>query len=209
MNADTPHARDGTTPSPMQCRMGADWARLPAVLRRHHQGGAVVETGMLEITIARRARPLVALLGLLGALVRRPGRQVATTVTRRMRDGRQHWHRRLRYADGELADFDSHWDLVDGRHLVEFVDPVLGWELVPAVVDGHLQVRGQRYVARLGGRLWTVPSWLTPGAALIVERAVDDRHYAMDFRLVHPLLGEVFRYAGTFVVDAGDGDAGH
>jgi hypothetical protein len=28
--------------------------------------------------------------------------------------------------------------------------------------------------------------------------AIDETHFAMDFRLTHPLLGEVFRYAGRF-----------
>jgi len=27
----------------------------------------------------------------------------------------------------------------------------------------------------------------------------------MDFRLTHPLLGQIFRYAGTFEADACDG----
>ena len=32
-------------------------------------------------------------------------------------------------------------------------------------------------------------------------QALDDRHYAMDFRLVHPWFGQTFRYAGRFQVD--------
>jgi len=33
---------------------------------------------------------------------------------------------------------------------------------------------------------------------MIVEQAVDERRFAMDFRLTHPLFGEVFRYSGEF-----------
>lgn len=36
--------------------------------------------------------------------------------------------------------------------------------------------------------------------ALIDEQALDASHIAMDFRLVHPWFGQVFRYAGRFAV---------
>lgn len=194
------------SPSPLQRRMGTDWQRLPAVLRAHHRGGSVVERGRLDVTHPAHARPLLWLLRRLGALVRRQGCGLPTLVTREQIGGRQRWRRTIAWPDGRRERFDSEWLLVDGAHLIEFVDPVLGWELMPEVVDGRLCVHGARYVARLGGRLWTIPRWLTPGEATIVEAALDADRYTMDFRLVHPLLGEVFRYRGTFIADRSAAD---
>jgi hypothetical protein len=47
-----------------------------------------------------------------------------------------------------------------------------------------------------------IPEWLVLGHTTIVEVALDDRHFAMDFRLTHPLLRQVFRYNGEFEADA-------
>ena len=53
-------------------------------------------------------------------------------------------------------------------------------------------------VAKLGPLTIPIPEWLTLGHATIVEEALDDTHFAMDFRLTHPLFGQLFRYSGTF-----------
>jgi hypothetical protein len=42
-----------------------------------------------------------------------------------------------------------------------------------------------------------------------VERALDDHHFAMDFRMVHPVFGQVFRYCGTFRANADTASASH
>jgi hypothetical protein len=55
-----------------------------------------------------------------------------------------------------------------------------------------------RFVAKLGRWLLPIPEWLVLGHTTIVEQAVDDTHFEMDFRLTHPWFGQVFRYAGTF-----------
>lgn len=195
------------TRSPIEQALGAAWAQLAPALRRHHRGGVARETGHLDVSHPARALPLLVLMRLLGALVLRRGRQVGTTVTRHQAGSRQHWHRRLVWDDGRTARFDSVWDLTADGRLVEFVNPVLGWEMAATVVDGRLHVRGLRYVAKLGHRLWTVPGWLTPGHATIVERALDEHRYAMDFRLTHPLLGEVFRYRGEFETSDAGGES--
>jgi hypothetical protein len=94
------------------------------------------------------------------------------------------------------------WCLSRSGHIVEFVNPYLGLELAPWVEGEGLRYRSVAYVLRLGRRQLTLPRWLTPGQASIVERAVDAEHYAMDFRLVHPLFGQVFRYSGVFATGA-------
>jgi len=46
--------------------------------------------------------------------------------------------------------------------------------------------------------LLPVPEWRLLGRTSIVEEAVDATHFVMDFRLTHPLFGQVFRYSGEF-----------
>jgi hypothetical protein len=48
-----------------------------------------------------------------------------------------------------------------------------------------------------------IPQWLILGRSRIVEEAVYESHFVMDFRVTHPLLGQVFRYAGRFEAAAG------
>jgi hypothetical protein len=51
-----------------------------------------------------------------------------------------------------------------------------------------------------------IPEWLVLGHTTIVEEAIDETHFVMDFRLTHPLLGEVFRYSGKFQAELGEPD---
>ncbi|MGE8358235.1 MAG: DUF4166 domain-containing protein, partial [Microvirgula sp.] len=71
-------------------------------------------------------------------------------------------------------------------------------QMAPYVVGSRLHYRGVRFIVRLGPLLLPIPEWLVLGHTTIVEEAIDDTRFAMDFRLTHPLLGQVFRYAGVF-----------
>ena len=108
----------------------------------------------------------------------------------------------LRYPDGQELRFDSVWEPGPAGHVVEFVNPWLGLQMQPFVVGQQLHYRGVRFVARVGRRTLHIPEWLALGHTTIVERAIDEHHFAMDFRLLHPVFGQVFRYSGTFRANA-------
>lgn len=184
----------------MQHILGADWDRLPPALQAHYRDGCSRDIGHLDIAFPAWLLPLLWAMRLVGALVHRRGNGVETTVLKQSEGGRQHWRRTLRYADGRVLRFDS-YRVASRDGLIEYVNPVLGLELVPCVVGEQLHYRGTRMVARLGPWLLTIPEWLALGHTTIVEQAVGERHYAMDFRMTHPLLGELFRYAGRFEAD--------
>ena len=186
----------------MQRALGADWQRLPPVLQAHYREGSTVETGHLDIEYPARIQPVLRVLGWFGALVHRRGREVETRVERQAVGERLLWRRTMRFADGETLRFDSAWELGAPGRLIEFVNPVLGLEMAPCVVGQSLHYRGVRFVARIGSRLWTIPQWLALGTTRIVEDALDDQRYAMDFRMTHPWFGELFRYSGVFRTDA-------
>lgn len=184
----------------MQQILGADWERLPPALQAHYRDDGSRDIGHLDIAFPAWLTPLLWAMRLLGALVHRRGRGVETTVRKQAEAGRQHWRRTLRYADGRVLRFDS-YRVASRAGLIEFVNPWLGLEMVPSVVGQQLHYRGIRMVARLGPWLLTVPEWLVLGHTSIVERAVGPHRYAMDFRMTHPLLGELFRYTGEFEAD--------
>jgi len=147
-------------------------------------------------------QPVLFALSFLGALVRRRGKAVQTHVEKSVVGQRQCWRRTLIYADGETLHFNSMWELGPDGHVLEFVNAWLGLQMHPFVVDGQLHYCGIRFVVRVGRWALPIPEWLALGHTDIVERAIDAHHFAMDFRMTHPVFGQVYRYSGTFRANA-------
>lgn len=185
----------------MQHALGSDWNKLPPALQAHYRPGATTETGHMDIEFPLFMLPILQVLRLLGALVRRRGTGVATTVDKRTIGHRQYWQRTMRYPAGQALRFNSVWVLAEHGQVIEFVNPFLGLRMAPYVVGDQLHYRGICFVVKLGPVQLSVPEWMALGHTTIREVALDDSHFAMDFRLTHPLLGQVFRYAGTFATE--------
>lgn len=186
----------------MQQALGAAWDELPPALQAHYRSGTT-DTGHMDIEYPAFMQPVLHVLRLFGALVRRRGTNVATTVKKHMEGDRQYWQRTMRYPDGRSLQFNSVWVLAEHGQLIEFVNPFLGLRMAPRVVDGSLHYRGVCFVVQLGPLRLPIPEWMVLGHTTIREEAMDDTHFAMDFRLTHPLLGQVFRYAGRFETACG------
>lgn len=182
----------------MQQALGTDWEKLPSALQAHYRFGTTVDKGSMDIEYPRFMQPLWSFLRRLGALVDRPGKGVTTVVEKRVVGERQVWDRTITYADGQVVRFDSFWVAAGNGEVIEYVNPVLGLQMAPYVVGETLHYCGVRFVAKLGPVTIPIPEWLTLGHATIVEEALDDTHFAMDFRLTHPLFGQLFRYSGVF-----------
>lgn len=189
-----------TAPSLMQQALGPHWDHLPEPLRRHYQRAGHTTEGALDIAYPRWMQPLLSALHRIGALVHRPGERVPTSVAKHM-DGdqlTQHWHRDIRFTDGQTIVFKSHWRYGGGNRLVEYVNPFLGLCMAVSVEDGCLHYTGQHFVLKLGKLELPLPEWLLIGHTTIVERSIDERSFVMDFRVTHPLFGETYRYGGEF-----------
>ncbi|MBL8413736.1 MAG: DUF4166 domain-containing protein [Propionivibrio sp.] len=182
----------------MQSALGADWDKLPTALQAHYRFGTTTDTGHMDIEYPQFMQPCLSVLRVFGALVNRSGRRVSTRVEKSVVGDRQYWRRTLTYPEGKVVCFNSFWVAVGSNQLIEFVNPVLGLQMAPRVEEGRLHYRGVQFVVKLGPLLLPIPEWLVLGRTTIVEEAVDDSHFAMDFRLTHPLLGQVFRYSGKF-----------
>jgi hypothetical protein len=182
----------------MQRALGEDWHKLPPALQAHYRFGKTTDNGCMDIEYPDFMQPYLSALRILGALIDRCGQQVSTVVEKNVVEERQYWHRTITYPDGKVVHFNSFWVSAGGNQMIEFVNPVLGLQMGVHVEDGKLHYHGVRFVAKLGRLLLPIPEWLVLGHTTITEQAIDETHFAMDFRLTHPLFGQVFRYAGTF-----------
>jgi hypothetical protein len=193
----------------MQTALGADWNKLPAALQAHYRYGPATDSGYLNIDYPRWMQPCLSALRLLGALVDRRGERVDTVLNKTLVGNAQYWRRTMiwRVGDSGLVNttrhFNSTWVAASNSQLIEYVKPWLGLRMEPRVVDGRLHYRGVCFVLKLGSCLLPIPEWLLLGHTTIIEEAVDERHFNMDFRMTHPLFGEMFRYWGQFEADAG------
>lgn len=186
----------------MQIALGADWDKLPPALQTHYRFGKTTDRGHMNVEYPRFMQPYLSLLHLLGALINRNGTQIPTVVEKSVENERQCWRRTITYPDGQVVHFNSFWVSAGGNQMIEFVNPVLGLQMSVQVEDGKLHYGGVRFVAKLGRLLLPIPEWLVLGHTTIVEEALDETHFAMDFRLTHPVFGLVFRYAGEFEATA-------
>lgn len=183
----------------MQQALGEQWAQLPPALQAHYQHGNNADVGALDIEYPAPMQPYLSFLRLLGALVNRRGKAVPTTVEKWMEGGTQRWKRTLSFPDGKVIFFKSHWVYAGGNEVIEYVSPFMGLRMAVAVVEGKLHYSGKHLVLKLGSTLIPIPEWLVLGHTTIMETALDEGGFAMDFRLTHPWFGEVFRYAGIFI----------
>jgi hypothetical protein len=180
----------------IQQALGNDWEKLHPALQAHYQFNPNMDLGHLDIEYPRYMQPILHVLHRCGALINRAGQTIATRVEKHSTGERQYWRRTLTYADGQVIQFNSYTVSAGGNQLIEFVNPLLGLQMAVQVQDGQLHYQGVRYVLKLAGLLLPIPEWLVLGHTSIVEVGRDNHHFSMDFRLRHPLFGQVFRYSG-------------
>lgn len=189
------------TQSLMQLALGAEWEQLPPALKAHYQVATNTDLGELDIEYPDLMQPGLNVLRLLGVLINRRGKSIVTTVEKYMDGNIQRWKRTIGFSDGTAIQFNSHWVHAGGNELIEFVSPVLGLKMAVNVYENKLHYEGRYYVVKLGSLLLPVPEWLLLGHTTIVETAADADRFTMDFRLVHPVFGQLYRYAGRFTTE--------
>lgn len=194
------------TQSLMQKALGAQWEQLPPALQAHYQPGDNRDVGALDIDYPGFMQPYLSFMRLFGALVNRRGKVVPTTVAKWMEGDIQRWNRTITFPDGREILFQTRWVYAGGNELIEYVSPFMGLRMAVRVEDGRLHYSGRHLVLKLGGLLIPVPEWLVLGHTTIIETALEEGGFAMDFRLTHPWLGQVFSYAGKFRTEHGRSD---
>ncbi|MFZ6861889.1 DUF4166 domain-containing protein [Undibacterium sp. Ji67W] len=188
----------------VESALGDDWNKLPPALKAHYGRGNLHEVGHMDIDFPWFMQGYLHLLRLLGALLNRRGRQIPVTVDKYYNNQQQRWIRAFLFPDQKIVCFQSLLVSAGDNQLIEFVNPVFGLQMYVRVTDGIVRYSGVRYVCKLGKMLLSIPECLVLGHTSIEEQAVDQHHFMMDFRLVHPLFGQLFRYSGVFKVDDGN-----
>ncbi len=190
----------------MQQALGTQWQQLPAGLQRHYAVNDAaqvhIEQGTLSIDYPRWMQPYLTLLFWMGALINRRGTHIPTQVTRRLFDQQEQWQRVLSFTDGKILQFNSRLSYIGGNQLLEYTNNSQALCMAVSVIEHKLHYEGQYLLIKLLGLSIKLPEWLVLGHTTIVEEALNDQQFKMDFRLTHPWFGEVFSYKGVFTVIA-------
>ena len=185
----------------MQQALGDQWNLLPNGLKAHYNHdnkGSNYSEGVLTVGYPWFMQWPLSLLRLIGALLNRRGKDLKTTVRKSMKDGQQYWIRKISYSNGKVITFNSLLTTTEDHIFIEYTNRFLGMRM-KAFVDGkQLRYESCGYVLKLGKLMIQIPEWMALGHGSIVEIAVNDSEFEMDFRLKHFLFGEVFFYKGRF-----------
>lgn len=189
----------------MQTALGEQWDLLPKALKNHYsasQEGENLALGSLDIDYPWFMQWPLTVLKLMGALVNRRGKGLTTKVSKSMRGEKQLWHRSIEFPDGKVLSFNSVFVAHGNHQFIEYVNTFLGLKMQAFVKQGRLHYESKGYILKLGRFKLPIPEALALGHASIIESAyhADDKYtFDMDFRIKHPLFGEVFSYKGRFV----------
>lgn len=163
----------------------------------------LIRGSMHEVYHSVAAKPFVWLGRAFGALLTRQGRDIPVEVVNSTRSDEaksMFWHRTFSFP-GEVPQlFVSRMEYVSGREIIEYVGYGMGIRMQMCVNDGALVYESCGYRWTFGGWSITIPEWLFLGHATIEEYPVDDERFGLDFRIMHPLFGKTFAYAGEFSI---------
>lgn len=184
--------------------LGDQWHQLPPALQNHykHDSNAVNQaSGFLDIDYPWFMQWPLSLFRLMGALVNKRGKQVKTHISKTMIDGKQHWHRNIEFSDGKIINFQSVFVANKGNEFIEYTNAFVGLKMQAFVENNTLRYESKGYILKLGQLKIPIPEWMALGHASIIESEYskdDEQTFNMDFRLRHPLFGEIFCYKGRF-----------
>jgi hypothetical protein len=179
--------------------LGADIDRLTPELRTYFSGthGVGVGSGVFEVAGSRLRllRPVLAYLAWRRILFPEYGREVPFDITNTpTADGGLDAVRTFHFP-GRDRPLEDTMQVVDGR-LHDFLGLRRGFEVRMAlrITDGLLEMRSDRQWLHLLGIRARLPRFAT----VTVSESWRDGRQHVDVRLRSPLLGEWFRYAGSF-----------
>ncbi|VAW33450.1 hypothetical protein MNBD_GAMMA01-1888 [hydrothermal vent metagenome] len=189
----------------MQQALGEQWHKLPQALKNHYrvnEQGENSAEGKLNIYYPWFMQLPLTFMRLFGALVNRRGKNLDTKVSKTMKGDSEYWHRIIEFPNGKQINFNSIFVTNGHNEFIEYINSVLGLKMTAFVEDNKLRYESNGYVLKLGKLKIPIPEWLALGHASIVEWEYDKNDpqtFAMDFRIKHPLFGEVFCYEGKFI----------
>lgn len=201
--------QDEITQPVVKQALGTRWDDLSAIVRRHYdmcpgEPSALTITGtMEEVFHSKMAKPFLLPARFFGALIPYSGRNIPTHVTNRtLEDDRQSmfWHRQLQFPGRPTSTFRSRMVYLRDDEIIEYVRFGLGIRMRLSVEHDALIFTSRGYLWNLGWFSISIPDWLLLGQARIIEQAISDDDFRIDFDITHPLFGRTFGYRGTFSI---------
>ena len=188
----------------IQNALGDQWEKLPESLKNHYRENSEGENyaeGWLDVDYPWFMQWPLSFLGLFGVLINKRGKAMPSKVHRSVKQNRQYWYREIELPNKKIKMFNSQVVSNGGNDVIEYPNAFLGMKMSPFVKGDKLRYESKGYVIKLGQFKIPFPEWLALGHASILEEQVsqdDKKTFKMDFRLKHPLFGELFCYKGVF-----------
>jgi hypothetical protein len=85
-----------------------------------------------------------------------------------------------------------------GNEIIEYIGCGFGLYLKLTVENNKLVYRSNRHLWQIGSLRIPIPDVLFLGHATITETAISEDEFELDFKIVHALFGETYRYGGSF-----------
>lgn len=179
--------------------LGEDWHNLPPVIQRHYalkESEQNCAQGDMTVQYPNYLMPVVWLIHLFGGLVLWRGVTETKVYKTALGDGLR-WQRYM--------DFKTHSDFfastmhyVAPNELCEMVGFGFGLFLKVTVENGDLVYRSNGHFWQFRHWRLNIPDCYLLGSATIIERAVSNEAFYLDFTMHHPRWGESYRYCGMF-----------
>lgn len=193
----------------MQKVLGDDWQNLPPVIQRHYQlqadqQSANVVTGTMHVSYPFFVWPMLFIARMMGGLIDLKGDNLDARVEKWVKADLSEtlfWKRTLQAQNGKSTVFSSRMECQQGNELIEFVGGGFGLYLKLTVENNKLVYRSNGHLLQVGKLRIPIPDVFFLGHATIVETALSEQSFELDFKINHPLLGEIYSYGGVFYVE--------
>lgn len=192
----------------MQKILGDQWQHLPAVIQRHYQLQpgqltANVVTGIMHVNYPKFVRPMLLITRLMGGLIDLKGDNMKAGVEKWIKADKPdtlYWKRTIQANNGKSTVFASRMEYHQDNELIEFVGFGFGLFLKVTVENNLLVYRSNGHLWQIGNLRIPIPDVLFLGHATIIETAVSESQFELDFSIKHPLFGDTYCYGGVFQI---------
>jgi len=190
----------------MQQVLGENWHELPPVIQGHYQlqqGQQTnnVVTGTMHIHYPGIVKPILVIVRMMGGLIDLKGGNLNTRVEKWTKSDLPltlFWKRIIQSPEGKKIVFASRMEYQKCNEIIEYIGCGFGLYLKLTVENNKLVYRSNRHLWQIGSLRIPIPDVLFLGHATITETAISKDEFELDFKIVHPLFGETYRYGGTF-----------
>lgn len=195
--------------------LGEHWDKLSDIVKQHYditpgKPSSMVINGIMDEVYHSPVAKLFLLPGrIFGALVPYKGINIPTEVknwTTTENKAAMFWYRTLTFPNKAPVIFRSRMEYIKEDEIIEYVRFGMGIRMAMSEKDGALVFKSIGYVWKIGGIRIPIPTWAILGDAEIIEKAMSDNRFYIDFNMIHPLFGKTFSYSGIYSIASTDND---